>query len=97
MSNVEGSMSNVKCQMSIRLNFLSERPSGVSPVIFPILIAVLLNFDPIIRFHGGPDLNIRFGMEADDDIDDNMFGKEDDGEIMVFLLQYQNQPISVLL
>ena len=63
---------------------LSERTSGVSPVIFPILIAVLLSFDPIIRFHGGPDLNIRFGK--DDDIDDNLFGKDDDDEIIVFLL-----------
>ena len=79
-------MLNVKCQISIRLNLLSERTSGVSPVIFPILIAVLLNFDPIIGFHGGPDLNIRFGKEADDDIDDNLFGKDDDDEIIVFLL-----------
>ena len=82
-SNVDGGMSNVKCKMSIRLNLLLERTSGVSPLIFLILIAVLLNFDPIIRFHGGSDRrNIRFGKEADDDIDDNMSAKE----IMVFLL-----------
>ena len=33
-SNVKCWMPNVKCQMSIRLNLLSERTSRVSPVIF---------------------------------------------------------------
>ena len=37
--------------------------------IILILIVGLMNFDPMIAFHGGPLLNTRFGNDGGDDIE----------------------------
>ena len=52
MSNVKCQMKNVKYQMSIMLNLLSERIHGVYPVIFisGILILILIDIVDLIVF-----------------------------------------------
>ena len=51
----------------------------ISFCIVLILIAGLFSFHPLIQFHGGPDLNTRFGNEGD--------GGDDHGVVDVLLKQ----------
>ena len=52
----------------------------ISFCIVLILIAGLFSFHPLIQFHGGPDLNTRFGNDGDG-------GGDDHGVVDVLLKQ----------